>query len=53
MIEDLKLKNDNKFLEFCPEVIWKNKPKDREYFFNIVNTLFPHKIEKMVYESVI
>ena len=27
-------------------------PKDRDYFFNILNTLYPHSIEKMVFAAV-
>ena len=32
--------------------MWKDEPKDRDFFFNVVNTLYPNKIESMVLESV-
>ena len=42
VIEKLNLKSNDDFLSYCPEVMWKNEPKDREFFFNVVNTLYPH-----------
>jgi len=35
-----------------PEIEWKGSPADRDFFYNIVNTLYPHKVEKMVLKSV-
>ena len=49
----MKLKTDhieiwNKILEYCPELEYKEKPKDREFFFNILNTIIPNCIDKIV-----
>jgi hypothetical protein len=27
---------------YCPELNYKSTPKDREFFFNILNTLIPN-----------
>ncbi len=53
LIDKFNLKNNTTLLNYFPEIEYKHKPKDRDFFFNILNTLYPHTIEKMVYESVI
>ena len=34
--------------KYCPELEYKDEPKDREYFFNLLNTLEPNCIDKMM-----
>ena len=52
MIEALKLK-DNNFLwndigEYCPELLSKDQPKDRDFFYNVLNTIKPRCIEQII-----
>ena len=35
----------NFILELCPEICTKGFPKDRDFFFNILNTLKPECME--------
>ena len=43
--EDLK----NKMGKYIPEILSDKEPHDREYFFNILNTLNSHLVKKLVY----
>ena len=43
-----ELKKDANFLAFFPSVYPKNKGPPREYFFNILNTLYPDYLEKIM-----
>ena len=52
IIESKNLKQQKEILQYCPEVYDRGYPKDREYFFNILNSIFPHSIEKMVFDAV-
>ena len=40
-------------MQYCPELQIKKKAKDRCYFFNVLNTLSPKIVEKMVYNAII
>ena len=42
----------NKIKLYCPELNYKSNPKDREFFFNVINTLIPNSVEKMVYNAL-
>ena len=46
------LKSTSDIIHYCPEITTRGYPKDREYFFNVLNTLHPHSIEKMVFDAV-
>ena len=41
----MNIKNAAKLLEYVPELATCDNPKDREFFFNIVNTVWPQSIE--------
>ena len=43
----------NRLIEFCPELKDKKRPKDREFFYNILNTLIPKCVDRMVYNSIV
>ena len=51
IINKWNLKNNSELLNFCPEIEVK-EPTDREYFYNIINSVFPHEVEKLVHESI-
>ena len=38
-------------INYCPELEYKNKPKDREFFYNILNTITKGSVEKLVYNA--
>ena len=38
-------------IEFCPELYYKEEPKDRDFFFNVLNTLIPHCVTRMLYNA--
>ena len=40
-------------IDLCPELNYKNKPKDREFFFNVLNTLIPNSVDRIVRNSFI
>ena len=40
-----------RLLQFCPEIKENGKIKDRDLFFNILNTLLSKCVEKMVYHA--
>ena len=42
----------NKLVDYCPELKYKGKPKDREFFFNILNTVKPGIVDRLVFNSV-
>jgi len=53
VIKEMELKTTRKELytkvkKYCPELEYKDEPKDREYFFNVLNTLEPNCIDKMM-----
>ena len=55
IIENLQLKNKqiwNRILNFCPELDQKDTPKDRAFFFNVLNTIEKRCMEKIVFNSV-
>ena len=49
-------KNDKqawkKMLNYCPELQYRNRPKDREFFFNILNTVKLHIVDKMIQNAI-
>ena len=57
VIEQLSLKKSekmwNKLLSYCPELKYKSSPKDRDFFYNILNTLWPKIVEKLVYNATL
>ena len=58
VINAMKLKENYKedwelLIDLCPELNYKNKPKDREFFFNVLNTLIPNSIDRIVRNSFI
>ena len=38
----------NKILNYCPELKYKTRPKDSDFFFNILNTVKKHCVDKMI-----
>ena len=40
-------------LDLCPEITEKGIPKDREFFFNVLNTLKPNCMDKIVYNAML
>ena len=54
-MEILEIKGDKdiypKLLVLCPELKYNDKPKDRNFFFNVINTLKPKIIDKIVYNA--
>ena len=58
IIQVMKLKENHKeewecIIDLCPELQYKNKPKDREFFFNVLNTLIPNSVDRIVRNSFI
>ena len=47
IIKEMKLKEKNEketwelLMNFCPELECKEHPKDRDFFFNVLNTIKP------------
>ena len=39
-------------LNYCPEISFKH-PADREFFYNILSTIFPHEVEKLVHDAIL
>ena len=39
-------------LNFCPEIEYKGIPKDREFFFNVINTIDADIVQKMVLHGI-
>ena len=52
-IEKQKPTTYKRLLEFCPELKDKKRPKDREFFFNILNTLIPKCVDRMGYNALV
>ena len=56
VIEKYNLEKDQtwpKLIEFCPELRdRKNRPKDRTFFYNVLNTLKPKFIDTMVTNAI-
>lgn len=50
IIEKFNLKQNQLMLNYCPE-IEKKEPYDREFFFNIFNTLNENMMQKMIFEQ--
>ena len=54
-METLQIKGNNdiypKLLILCPELKYKDKPKDRDFFFNVLNTMKEGTIDKIVYNA--
>ena len=44
-LEEDDKENWNFILDLCPEIVTKGFPKDRDFFFNILNTLKPECME--------
>ena len=38
-------KNWADLLEYCPELRYRKRPKDRDFFFNVLNTIKPKSVE--------
>ena len=55
VIESCHLKSEKdlwkKLLVYCPELKHKKNPKDRKFFFNILNTLKNDFVHKIVYNA--
>lgn len=49
----MDLKKYEKIIHLLPELEYSDTPNDREFFYNCVNTLFPHSMEKMKYNAVV
>ena len=45
------LKHDENLLLYLPDNMPKGKTPDREYFFNVLNTLYPEYVQKMIKKS--
>ena len=39
-------------LEYCPELKFVKRPKDRTYFYNILNTILPKCVDRMVFNAM-
>ena len=56
VIETCKLKSDNKIwpqiLSYCPELKEKKYPKDRTFFFNVLNTIKHGFVDNMVLNAI-
>ena len=53
VINEMELKTKRKELyselkQYCPELEYKENPKDRDFFFNVLNTLEPNCIDRIV-----
>ena len=55
VIKEMKLKENEglwkSLLDLCPELSHKEEPKDRDFFFNVLNTIIPHCATSMVYNA--
>ena len=57
IIKKMKLKEKNEketwevLMNFCPELEYKEHPKDRDFFFNVLNTIKPECVTKIVYNA--
>ena len=53
----LDLENEDKkvfdaLIHYCPELLYKGKPKNRDYFFNVLNTLKPNIMKEIIHNAV-
>ena len=53
VISEMELKTNKKDIweqlkNFCPELELRDQPKDREFFYNILNKIKPNCIDKIV-----
>ena len=48
MIDFFSLKEHQDFHHYVPEILADKKIRDREFFFNCLNTTFNGKIEELV-----
>ena len=55
VIEFLKIKTNKslwqKILNYCPELEFKKNPKDRDFFYNILNTLKSGCMDQIVHHA--
>ena len=56
VIEKMNLEKDygliwNSLKNFMPELETKKVPKDRKFFFDMLNTLKPHVVDRMVHNA--
>ena len=55
VIKSMKLKDEfetwKTLINFCPELQYKEEPKDRDFFFNVLNTLKPNSVTRMLYHA--
>ena len=40
-------------LNYCPELEFKSNPKDRSFFYNVLNTIKPNCVDKIVRNALI
>ena len=45
------MKNDPVFMEYFPDKFPKGHPPDREYFFNILHTLNPRYVKRIIAQA--
>ena len=43
---------ESKIKQYCPELKYKKRPKDREFFFNVLNTIKPKFVEEAVFRAM-
>ena len=46
-----KFKNDARVMKYIPDRLPKGRLPDRDYFFNILNTLYPEFTQKLISEA--
>ena len=51
VIDELNLRDNEKVMAIFPELADHKGPADRDFFFNVIITIFPHKMEKMKYAA--
>ena len=39
-------------LAYCPELKERNRPKDRTFFFNVLNTIKPNFVDNVVLKAI-
>ena len=52
-LKEKDLDNWELLLDYCPELKEKSKPKDRDFFFNVLNTIIPFCIDKIVRNAIL
>ena len=43
-----EMQTDKKFMVYFPDVLPKNRLPSRDYFFNVLSTLYPEYIQKLI-----